>query len=423
MPKVEDIFSQLNGATYFTTLDLHTGYHHILLDKSSIPKTAFNSPFGKYEYVKVPFGLAQAPAYFQELMTGILKDFPFAMAYLDDIIIFSRTPQEHLTHICMVFEKLKTANLSMKKSKCKFFLKEIQYLGHILSATGICPLPSKTHAIRNMNPPTTPKQVRAFLGLVGYYRKFIGGFAQLAKPLTLLTRQRVKFEWTPQHQEAFIHLKEAIVQAPILHYPNPNKPYIVYTDASDDACGAQLSQEHEGTKFPIAFLSHTFSETQHKWSTTEQEAFGVYYAITKWNYYLQGAKIIVRNDHKPLAKFLNGKNANNKVNRWSLELATYNITFEWISGTQNKAVDCLSRLVSPKEKTINMLTASITDGPAFHTRSRTQNSSDSIPTSPAMPQPHITHNSDPTPKTITANCQDALLQMQGMDPFCKCISK
>ena len=147
MPKVQNIFSKLNGATYFTTLDLCTGYHHIPLDKSSIPKTAFNSPFGKYEYIKVPFGLAQAPAYFQELMTGILKDFPFAIAYLDNIIIFSKTPQEHLSHICMVFEKLRTANLSVKKSKCNFFSKEIQYLGHILSTTGIQPLPSKTHAI------------------------------------------------------------------------------------------------------------------------------------------------------------------------------------------------------------------------------------------------------------------------------------
>ena len=137
MPKVEDIFSKLTGATYFTTLDLHAGYHHIPLDNSSIPKTAFNSPFGKYEYVKVPFRLAQAPAYFQELMTGMLKDIPFAIAYLDDIIIFSKTPQEHLSHILMVFEKLKTANLLMKKSKCIFFSKEIQYLGHILSATGI----------------------------------------------------------------------------------------------------------------------------------------------------------------------------------------------------------------------------------------------------------------------------------------------
>ena len=169
MPKFEDIFSELNGATYFTTLDLCAGYHHIPLDKSSIPKTAFNSPFGIYEYVKVPFGLVQAPAYFQELMTSILKDFPFAIAYLDDIIIFSKTPQEHLSHIRIVFEKLKSANLSMKKSKCSFFLKEIQYLGHILSATGIRPLPSKIHGIQKMNQPTTPKQVRAFLRLVGYY--------------------------------------------------------------------------------------------------------------------------------------------------------------------------------------------------------------------------------------------------------------
>ena len=192
-------------------------------------------------------------------MTGILKDFPFTIAYLDDIIIFSKTPQEHLSHIHMVFEKLKTANLSMKKSKCNFFSKEIQYLGHILSTSGIRPLPSKIHAIQHMNPPTTPKQVRAFLGLVGYYRKFIKGFPKIAKLLTLLTRQQVKFNCTPEHQAAFTHLKDAIVQAPILHYPN--KTYIVYTDASDDACGAQLSQEHDGTEFPIAFLSHFFQNT------------------------------------------------------------------------------------------------------------------------------------------------------------------
>ena len=186
MQKVEDIFSKLNGATYFTTLDLRAGFHHIPLDKSSIPKTAFNSPSGKYEYVKVPFGLAQAPAYFQELMMDILKGFNFAIAYLDDIIIFSKTPQEHLLHIRMVFKKLISANLSMRKRKCSFFSKEIQYLGHILSATGIRPLSARTHAIQHMQPPTTPKQVRAFLGLVGYYRKFIKGFAKIAKLLTLL---------------------------------------------------------------------------------------------------------------------------------------------------------------------------------------------------------------------------------------------
>ena len=152
----------------------------------------------------------------------------------------------------------------MKKSKCSFVSKEIQYLGHILSATGIRPLPAKPHTIQHMQPPTTPKQVRAFLGLVGYYRKFIKGFAKIAKPLTLLTRQQVTFDWTLEHHTTFLHLKEAIVQAPILHYLNPNKKYIVYTNASDDTCRAQLSQVHNGTEFPVAFLSHTFMETQWK---------------------------------------------------------------------------------------------------------------------------------------------------------------
>ena len=159
MPKVEDIFSKLNGSKYFTTLDLRAGYHHIPLDKSSVPKTAFNSPFGKYKYIKVPCVLAQVPAYFQELMSGILKDFNFTVAYLDDIIIFSKTLEEHLSHIRMVFEKLHSAKLSMKLGKCHFFSKEIQYLGHILSTKGIQPLPSKTQAIQQMQPPTNPKQV------------------------------------------------------------------------------------------------------------------------------------------------------------------------------------------------------------------------------------------------------------------------
>ena len=216
MPKVEDIFSQLNGAKYFSTLALRAGYHHIGLTTDSIPKTAFTLPFGKYEYVKVPFGLAQAPAYFQELMTGVLKDLPFAIAYLDDIIIYSPTPEEHLEHIRTVFEKLRDAKLSMKLSKCHFFTKEIQYLGHILGKEGIKPVPAKTEAIRIMHPPVNPKQVHTFLRLVAYFRKFIRNFTKIVKPLTMLTRMDVKFEWKEIHQDAFMKLKEAIIQAPIL---------------------------------------------------------------------------------------------------------------------------------------------------------------------------------------------------------------
>ena len=157
----------------------------------------------------------------------------------------------------------------------------------------------------------------------------------MTKPLTLLTCQKSQFEWAPVHHTAFLTLKESVTQAPILCYLDPTKQYIVYTDASNNACGAQLLQEHEGTEFPIAFLLHTFMVTQKKWSMTEQEAYGVYYAVTKWNYYLHGTDIIVCNDHKPLARFLNVKNANNKVSR-GLELGTYNITFKWISGAQTK---------------------------------------------------------------------------------------
>ena len=278
-----------------------------------------------------------------------------------------------------------------------------------------------------MQPTTTPKQVQAFLGLAGYYRKFIRGFAKTAKPLTLFTCQQVKFDWTSGHHTTFLSLKEAIIQTPILHYPDLNKKYFVYTDASDDVCGAQLLHEHNGMEFPIGFLSHTFTETQRKWSTTKQGAYGVYYAITKWNYYLQGMDIIVKNDHKCLAKFLNGKNASNKVNRWSLGLATYNITFGWILGAKNKAADCFSWLVEQlptTPATVNMLTVTHTNGPASNTRSRMKKDSPGTTFTPNLDVTcTISSDTNQTPKSLTADRLEALLQMQSTDPFCKCISK
>ena len=199
------------------------GYHHIPLDESSIPKTAFTSPCGKYRYIKVPFVLMQAPAYFQDLMRGVLKDFSFTIAYLRDIIFFSRTAEKYLNHIKQVFRKLQNAHLSMKHSKCHFYTTEIKYLRHILSTTGIRLLPSKTQVINNMHPPKTAKQVCAFLGLIGYYRKSIMNFAKMAKPLTLLTFQKAKFEWLPVCHTAFLMLKDAVTQSPILCYPDPAK--------------------------------------------------------------------------------------------------------------------------------------------------------------------------------------------------------
>ena len=356
-------------------------------------------------------------------MTGVLKDLPFAMAYLDNITIYNSTQEEHLEHIKTVFKKLCHAKLSMKLSKCHLFAKEIQYLGHILGIEGIKPVPAKTEAIRAMHPPVNPKQVRTFLGLVGYYRKYIKNFAKIAKPLTMLTQMDVKFEWKETHHSAFMKLKEAIIQAPILRYPDTTKPYIVYTDASNDACGAQLSQTHDGTEFPVAFLLHTFTDTQRRWSTPEQEAYGIYFAIKKWNYYLQGADIIVRNDHKPLAWFLNGKNENTKINRSGLELVSYNIMFEWISGARNKAADCLSRLVELPKKhqknpsgtkptLINMVKA-------VTTRSGTRKTPTDKETKKPQPMEPILDN-DTTSNNSQNNPKDtSIKEKQLTNPFCK----
>ena len=235
----------------------------------------------------------------------------------------------------------------------------------------------------------------------------------------------VKFEWKETHHDTFVKLKEAIIQAPILQYLDTTKPYIVYTDASDDACGAQLSQIHDGTEFPVAFLSHTFTDT--RWSTPEQEAYSIYFAIKKWNYYLQGADIIVRNDHKALAWFLNGKNENTKINRWGLELTSYNITFEWISGARNKAADCLSRLVElPKKHQKNpngTKPTQINMVRAVTTRSRTRKTL----TDKEIKKPQSREtNSDKD--TMINNSQNnpkdtSIKEMQLTNPFCKCIMK
>ena len=228
-------------------------------------------------------------------------------------------------------------------------------------------------------------------------------------------------------------LKESVTQVPILCYPDPTKWYIVYTDALDNASGAQLSQEYDGMEFPIAFPLHTFMDTQRKWSTTEQEAYRVYFAVTKCNYYLQGAEVIVCNYHKPLARFLNGKNTNNKVNRWGLELAIYNITFKWILGACNKAADCLSRLVElpyDRSATVKMVSATNQDGSTFHNLSRTAQCNITedltLQTETNRLTPDFTTVTDTpsaTPKLLTEDRFHALLQMQKTDPFCKHISK
>ena len=288
MPRVEDIFAKLGKAKFYTTLELRSGYHHIALDKDSIKKTASVAPFG----------LAQAPAYFQNVMNKVLNSLNFTLAYLDDVIIFSENAEQHLKHIQIVLTKLRQANLKLKKSKCAFFKKELHYLGHLLT-NGIKPQTEKIRAISEMKPPTNQKGVREFLGMVGYYRKFISRFADAARPMTNLTRKDTKFEWSDDSQSGFKYLKTCLTESPILKYPNPQQRYVVFTDASDQAAVALLTQEYkdddnEIREMPIAYFSAQFSDTQFKWSTVVKEGYAIYYAIKKWRNYPEDTDILLK---------------------------------------------------------------------------------------------------------------------------------
>ena len=354
LPKIDEMYVKLEGAKVFSTIDLRSGYHHIALGKSSRAKTAFVMPFGKYEFLMVPFGLAQAPAYFQLLMNKVLKGLQFAMTYLDDIIIFSQDESQHLEHLEIVFSHLQEAGLKMKHSKCDFFKSEIHYLGHLISPEGMSPLPNKLDSIKHMPAPNSAKEIKQFLGLTGYYRKFVPRFADISRPLTTLTKKDAKFEWTSACQKSFELLKEALCGEPVLKYADTSKPYTLYTDASKYGWAGVLTQPHvttvDGksttTDHPVAFVSGLLRGSQPNWAALTKEAFAIYMSVKKLSFYLTDAQILLRSDHKPLEKFLLKNTLNSKVNNWAMELEAFNIQFDYIKGSNNILTDTLSRLIS-----------------------------------------------------------------------------
>ena len=348
------MYAKLKGAKVFSTIDLRSGYHHITLGKSSRAKTTFVMPFGKYEFLMVPFGLAQAPAYFQLLMNKVLKGLKFAMTYLDDIIIFSQDETQHLEHLEIVFSCLQEAGLKMKRSKCDFFKSEIHYLGHLISPEGISPLPNKLDSIKHMPVPNSTKEIKQFLGLTGYYRKFVPRFADISRPLTTLTKKDAKFEWTSACQKSFELLKKALCGEPVLKYADTSKPYTLYTDASKYGWAGVLTQPHimtiDGksttTDHPVVIVSGLFRGSQLNWAALTKEAFAIYMSVKKLLFYLTDAQILLRSDHKPLEKFLLKNTLNSKVNNWAMELEAFNIQFDYIKGSSNILADTLSRLIA-----------------------------------------------------------------------------
>ena len=274
----------------------------------------------------------------------------FAMGYLDDIIIFSKTKEEHLQHLEEIFVRLRKFGLKMKREKCSFFKKHIQYLGHLVSERGFELLPEKLESMRKMPAPRTAKVVKQFLGLIGYYLKFVPCFADISRPLTKLMHHNVVFEWTDQCAKAFNHLHELLIEYPILRYPNPTQGYILYTDASGIGWSGVLTQEHLDKKgkaknHPICYMSGQFRESQLNWAALTKEAYVIYMSVRRLSFYVTDAEVTIRSDHLPLKKFLNKQTINSKVNNWAVELEQFQLHLEWIPGSQNLLANSLSHLL------------------------------------------------------------------------------
>ena len=279
--------------------------------------------------------------------------------YLDDIIIFSNSEEEHLLHLEEVFHWLRKAGLKMKQSKCNFFKSQIHYLEYLISEDGISPLLDKLDSIKNMPLLECRKEIRQFLGLIGYYRKVVPRFADISRPLTRLTRKETTFNWTPECQKSFELLKSYLCGEPILQYADTSKPYTLYTDASKYGWVGVLSQSHtmdiDGksvtTDHPVAFVSGLFRGSQLGWAALTKEAFAIYMSLKKLSFYLDQVEIILRSDHLPLKRFLQKNTRNSKVNNWAMELESFNIKFEYIQGPKNVLADTLSRLIDIDEDT------------------------------------------------------------------------
>ena len=261
LPLIDDILSLLGDAKYFTALDLKSGYWQVQLEEGSKEKTAFACHRGLFQFNVMPFGLSNAPAVFQELMNIVLQGCEeFAMAYLDDVLIFSKNPEEHLRHIETIFERIRQHGLKLKLKKCAFVKEETEYLGFVISKDGVKPDPKKVEAIRDLPEPKNLREIRGFIGMCSYYRRFVPNFSKIAERLIDLTKKYARFKWTSECQTAFDFLKESLTVVPLLAYPDTNKPYVLYTDASNNCIGACLTQKTDDEEEkPIYFLSHKLS--------------------------------------------------------------------------------------------------------------------------------------------------------------------
>lgn len=350
MPTIDELLDRLTGCKVFSGLDLTTGYNQVPMEEESIHKTAFRTRYGHYESVVLPFGLCNAPSTFQRMMNDLLGHLPFVLLYLDDVLIASRNLAEHEEHLRQVLEILRKAKLYAKPSKCHMFQEKVDFLGHMVSSSGIEVDGRKVAAIAAWVAPRNVKELQMFLGAVNFFRRFIRRHAHTALPLTELLKKDRPWIWGDAEQQAFLALQHALVTAPVLHPPDPEKPFILYTDASDIAVGAVVMQDFGSGPQPIAYMSRKHRPAERNYDTREKELLAIVEALKEWRYYFANREVQVFTDHDSL-RYLQTQTLplTGRMARWLECTQEYDLKIGHIPGKQNTMADALSRMFPPED--------------------------------------------------------------------------
>jgi hypothetical protein len=343
VPRSDDCVDNVAGYQFYSACDCRSGYYQMGIKPEDIQKTAFVTKFGLYEFKVVCFGLTNAPSAFSEMLRKIFEKEigKILEIYIDDIVIFSNTIEDHLRHLRIFFDKLREHKIYLKRSKCSFLKQQVKFLGHIVSAEGINPDPDKVSVIKAWKEPTNVKELQSFLGLMNYYRKFIPNFAAISVPLTNLLKNDVVWKWNEKEKFAFEELKVKLIECATLKKPDFDKPFTITCDASDYSMGAVLSQEG----YPIAFYSRKFNKTESNYSTYEKETLAILNAVRTWKHYLND-KVLIESDHMPLKYLKSQKNPTPKQMRWIEELEELDYEIVHKKGKENPVADALSRIYS-----------------------------------------------------------------------------
>ena len=343
LPRIDEIVDAIGKAKLFTTLDLASGFWQILLDESSKEKTAFSSILGLMQFRVMPFGLCNAPATFQRLIEKVLTGLNWkqCVAYLDDTVVHSKNFEEQLIRLEQILIRFKEANLKIRVDKCKFAKEEVEFLGFKITKNGLLPCETKVEAIKKMQPPSNKKGVRSLIGFINHYRIFMKHLAHVSDPLYRLTRKNVKFEWTKECQDAFEQIKNLLITAPLLVYPERDKDFIIECDASNTALGAALSQDPTR---PIAFASRQLTPTERRYSTSVRELLAIVWAAKVFKSYIANRHVTFFTDHKPLASLKAIKEPDGKIAQLLFKIQHLNYDIKYKPGKNNTAADFLSRI-------------------------------------------------------------------------------